>query len=755
MRMVMMPFRSEDAEALRACADRLCQLAAEERVDEIPAARREFQRALEALENAAMSLQLERDEARAETARAELNLTAVRQILEDGPDGYLVTDGSGIILQANRAAAQLLGVPGRFLIRKPLSLFVDEADLRVFRWRVNNVHTRGPSEWPMRMRPRNGPTIAAGVSVAPFKVGDPRSDLRWFIRDIAMRQRTEELAAAQEFTAEMLESEQRAREEAEAARLGVELVAEVGGVLAESLDYTSSLSRVAALVVPRAADVFLADLLVSGALEQVATTCVDGLDADRLRTRRPPDPSSHHPITEVIRTGRALLMPEVSPSWIEEWASAGESRDFWQDMGLTSIVVVPIRSHRQIHGALTFAFGPSGRRHHEASLRIFQDIGLRTALALDTAQLFTALEAEQHHRDEFLGMLAHELRNPLAAVTNGLAALERVNPAERVKLLQILSRQSRHLARLLNDILDVSGVRFGRVTLDRRRLDLRDLARQSLEVFQVPGQEASSTIALHTDPRPVTVAGDADRLQQVIANLLDNAVKYTPDHGPIELSVGAEGNDAVVRVRDSGIGIAPEFLPRIFEVFSRGTRDTEPSSPGLGLGLSVVRELVVKHGGTVAASSEGVGKGSEFVVRLPLERAAGTPESLSAPSRAIERSVLIVEDNTDSADVLRMALELSGHRVRTAASGKQALDETRAQPPDVALVDIGLPDIDGYEVGRALRTQPGGDHVYLVALTGHGAPADRERARKAGFDSYLVKPVETGKLLEIIAHGRR
>jgi two-component system, sensor histidine kinase len=251
-------------------------------------------------------------------------------------------------------------------------------------------------------------------------------------------------------------------------------------------------------------------------------------------------------------------------------------------------------------------------------LRVLEDIGLRTALALDTAQIFRALEAEQRHRDEFLAMLAHELRNPLAAVSNGLAALERVDAQTRVQLLQILSRQSKHLARLLNDLLDVSGVRFGRVTLERRRLDVRELARQTLDVFEASGKTAKLSVALHLYARPVCVVGDADRLEQVIANLLDNAVKYTPSPGSIDLSVAAEDDDAVVRVRDSGVGIAAEFLPRIFEVFSRGTRDPGQDSPGLGLGLSVVRDLVVKHGGTVSATSAGAGKGSEFVVRLPL-----------------------------------------------------------------------------------------------------------------------------------------
>src|SRR5262245_29439418 len=434
----MGPLRSERVDALRACAERMSRLVAEQRLPEIPDAREELLRALDGVTTELDSLQLERDDARAETMRAELSLAAARHLLEEGPDGYIITDSLGVIVQANRAAAQFLGVSARFLVRKPLSLFIDETDQRAFRSRVNNVHSRGPGEWPVRMRPREGPPFVAGLSVAPFKVGDPKSDLRWFMRDASVRQRAEELAAAQEFTTQMLESERVARSDAEAARAGLELQVRVGGALAESIDYTAALSRMGALVVPTAADLFVADLLVADALEQVALTCVNARDADRLRTRRPPDPAGDHPIAEVIRTGRPLLVTEISPTWLDRWAADQESKELWHDVELTSIAVVPIRSHREIHGALTFAFGPSGRRHSDASLVVLRDIGLRTALALDTAQLFTALQTEQRHRDEFLAMLANELRNPLAAVSAGVAALDRADGADRTYLLQIL-----------------------------------------------------------------------------------------------------------------------------------------------------------------------------------------------------------------------------------------------------------------------------------------------------------------------------
>jgi CheY-like chemotaxis protein len=218
--------------------------------------------------------------------------------------------------------------------------------------------------------------------------------------------------------------------------------------------------------------------------------------------------------------------------------------------------------------------------------------------------------------------------------------------------------------------------------------------------------------------------------------------------------VGEEAAEAVVRVRDSGVGIAPEFLPRVFDVFSRADRPPSESRPGLGLGLSVVRDLIAKHGGSITVSSPGVGQGSEFTIRLPLAPAEEElPAAPPATPPAAARSILIVEDNEDARDALRMALELSGQHVKTARDGAEAIRATREHPPEVAVIDIGLPDMDGYQVARTMRAQPGGDGVHLIALTGYGQPADRERALRAGFDSHLIKPVDPAALTALIAQG--
>jgi PAS domain S-box-containing protein len=750
----MTTHRSEHAEAARASLERLCRLAGSDAPNGLVAERQELERAVAQLTTELDALAAERDDGRAAARRAELELDDLRQVLEDGPDGYLVSDGAGAIRRANRGAGALLGVPNRFLIGKPLSIFVDERDLPVFYWRLRHVDSRGRGEWPIRMRPRSGAPFTAGLTVTAFPRRQGQDvDLRWFLRDISARQRAEELEAKQEFTDQMLESEQTARADAEAARLRVELLAEVSGVLAASLDHKAALARVGGLIVPAAADLFLADLVTAGELEPVAMACSRSTDAEWLGARRPPGLGDDHPIVAAIRTGESELISDVSPSWLERWTGGSGEPNGWPQLGLTSVAIVPIRSRRHTHGALTFAYGPSCRRYEPADLQVLKDIGLRTALALDTGSLFRELESEHRRRDEFLAMLAHELRNPLAAVIGGLEALDRADAASRGHIHRILGRQSRHLARLLNDLLDVSGLRFGRVNLRRERVDLRDLAHETLDALNVVGPSAKPAITLVADPEPALVVGDADRLRQVISNLLDNAIKYTPSTGTVELRVAIEHDDAVIRVRDSGAGIPSEFLPRIFEVFSRGGGAGGQAHPGLGLGLSIVRELVLKHGGSVEVTSPGVGKGSEFVVRLPLASAHETAPSVPARGPRIERAVLIVEDNADTCEVLRIALELSGHHVRTANTGRQAIEEARARPPGVALVDIGLPDIDGYEVGRAVRAQPGGDDVYLVALTGRSAPADRDRALQAGFNSYLVKPVDPDMLLEIIARA--
>ena len=383
----------------------------------------------------------------------------------------------------------------------------------------------------------------------------------------------------------------------------------------------------------------------------------------------------------------------------------------------------------------------------------------------------------RRQRDEFLAMLGHELRNPLGAISAAVQVLNRVGSPQReaADMREMIERQAAHLTRLVDDLLDVSRVHSGRIALQRETADLNEIARQCLQACQ--GLVAAQRHKVTFTPARERLAVDADpvRIEQVINNLLTNAIKYTPAGGEIGLSVSREppevpggSEQAVVRVRDTGIGINHDMLDQVFEMFTQGERQLDRSQGGVGLGLTLVRRLVQMHGGTVTARSEGPGKGSTFEVRLPAVAQAAHPaapdaapasagwttddvhtdaERLHAPSRP--RHVLIIEDGPDGRHALGRLLELWGHRVELAEDGTRGVERAIATTPEIALIDIGLPGLNGYEVAKRVR-QVLGDKIRLIALTGYGQPDDHERTREAGFDQHLVKPVNPRLLSRLL-----
>jgi signal transduction histidine kinase/CheY-like chemotaxis protein len=363
-----------------------------------------------------------------------------------------------------------------------------------------------------------------------------------------------------------------------------------------------------------------------------------------------------------------------------------------------------------------------------------------------------SVEAANRAKDEFMAMLGHELRNPLGAITTAVHVLNSHGTTEdaAARLKGIIARQAQHLSHLVDDLLDVSKLVSGKIVLHRQPEDLRDVAVRALASFQQAGNAAHHVVSV--TGAPVRVHGDVTRLEQVVTNLLDNAVKFTPGGGRVDVTIAADGADAVLTVRDTGIGIPPEVLPAIFDMFVQANPTVARSEGGLGLGLTIVRRLVELHGGTVAAASAGAQRGAEFTVRLPrIPDATTTPLPLAAPGRSPRaRDILIVEDNADFREGLRLLLESWGHRVQEAGTGAHGLDIVRARQPEIVLVDLGLPDIDGYAVARAVRSAPGGDAILLVAVTGYGAASDRRRADDAGFDAHLTKPVSPQELTDVL-----
>jgi PAS domain S-box-containing protein len=371
-----------------------------------------------------------------------------------------------------------------------------------------------------------------------------------------------------------------------------------------------------------------------------------------------------------------------------------------------------------------------------------------------------AMREADRRKDEFLAMLGHELRNPLAPIRNGLAVLRRytVNHPTTEPVLTMMERQVIHAVRLIDDLLDVSRVTQGKIEMRKEKVVLADALTRAVEETRSAFEERGHRLEVSIASEPLLLDADPTRAQQIVTNLLSNAAKYTPPSGQIWLGAGRGENQAVIRVRDNGIGIRPEMQRRIFELFTQADRVEGRVSEGLGLGLPLVKTLTEMHGGSVEVQSDGLGKGSEFVVRLPLlmdggryasgSGEASSPSNIHRPSST--RRVLVVDDNRDAAETLAMLLRASGHEVYVAFDGREALASAEAVVPQVVLLDIGMPEMSGYEVARALRSRSGSDGTLLVAMTGYGQDEDRRRSREAGFDHHLVKPVEFEDLLELL-----
>jgi signal transduction histidine kinase len=425
--------------------------------------------------------------------------------------------------------------------------------------------------------------------------------------------------------------------------------------------------------------------------------------------------------------------------------------------GARTILAAPLRGAWQVLGVLAAA-RPAARPFGGEDVAVMTTLCAHAGIALDNARRYREVREADRRKDDFLARLAHELRNPLAPIVHALHLLDRVaaHGPKGVQLRQIMARQTMHLGSLVDDLLDVSRIRLGKLSLRIQPLDLRDVVRRSFEALQVSRHAEQHEISLSTGPEPVVVNGDPARLEQVVGNLLQNAVKYTPPGAPIDVAVARTAHEAILRVQDRGIGIDPEMLPRIFQMFTQADRSLDRAQGGLGLGLALVRALVEHHGGSVTAESAGLGHGSLFTVRLPLSASIPTPAA-GGPSRRRPRPtrILVVEDNPDAREALRGVLELEGHQVAAAVDGADGVELAAAFRPQIAFIDLALPGLDGFEVARRLRALEGGKSLVLVAVTGRGQPEDRRHAHAAGFDAYLVKPVVPERLFELIGRASR
>lgn len=366
-----------------------------------------------------------------------------------------------------------------------------------------------------------------------------------------------------------------------------------------------------------------------------------------------------------------------------------------------------------------------------------------------------ALKEADRSKNEFLATLAHELRNPLAPIRAAVKILQIKSPTPESKsALDVIERQTRQMTRLIDDLLDVARITSNKLELRREQIELREVIKAAVETSRPLIEQRGHKLTVRSPLAPIHVDGDPVRLAQVISNLLNNAAKYTERGGRIWLTATRKGNDAVIKVRDTGIGIPAEVMPHIFQMFTQADRTVHGSSGGLGIGLTLVKRLIEMHGGTITAQSDGREKGSEFIVRVPTASASlqqpeiDSEEATTEPTKPIR--ILVVDDNQDSADSLGLLLKLLGNEVRVAHDGLAAVDLADEFQPRVVLLDIGLPTLNGFEAAERIRQLPWGKQAIMIAVTGWGETVDRQRSKKAGFDYHLVKPVDPDVLTRLL-----
>ncbi|CAN5329852.1 hypothetical protein BH11MYX1_BH11MYX1_13660 [soil metagenome] len=395
----------------------------------------------------------------------------------------------------------------------------------------------------------------------------------------------------------------------------------------------------------------------------------------------------------------------------------------------------------------------AGLRQHEVNARLEQEITERKRVEAALRESERRLAATASDKDVFLAMLSHELRNPLASITVAAHALRLINSGDSsiVQAQQIIERQAGHLARLVDDLLEVSRVEQGKVRLRKEPMDLAWAISRAVDSCEHLIKLHDHTISLDLQHIPaLDIEADPTRVDQIMVNLIGNAAKYTPPHGVLHIKAAREGGMAVVRVSDNGIGLERTMLRRVFDLFAQVDHSLERSQGGLGLGLKLVKELVEMHGGSVEARSDGLNRGSEFVVRLPLSGEAESKPSAEKVVRGSSKRVLVVDDRPDYRDAMEVFLTLAGHSVELAQDGVQAMEKALRGHPDVAFVDIGLPKMSGYDVAKQIRLAPGGEAIVLIAVSGYGSSDDKRTALAAGFDAHLTKPFNPDEISEIL-----
>lgn len=572
-----------------------------------------------------------------------------------------------------------------------------------------------------------------------------RTKVRVFVELFRMQQRAKRQADERVALAE----ERGKREAAEAASRRAAFLIEATTALGSSLEIDSSLETLGRIAVPALGDLALISLVddsLSPMQSFVAWQDEHGEHRYKKLAQLP------KPFEEAASEVRARGVPAS----LDPCPSAGDCEDELPIARVRWATFVPLFAGGRVIGVLGIVFKElTVQRRPDHAL--IQEIASRAGIAIENARLYRDIRQADERKNEFLAMLAHELRNPLAPIRTALDVMRLREGREKEALWakDVIDRQVRHLVRLVDDLLDVSRITRGKIRLKFESVEAASIVSSAVETSLPLIEAHRHKLDISIPDEPLQLRADAARLSQILSNLLNNAAKYTPNGGTIGLEVALEQGEAVFRVRDSGIGISKEMLGKVFDLFTQVDRSLDRSQGGLGIGLTLVKRLVEAHGGKVEAFSGGVNQGTEFVVRIPavqtIAAKRSTEEVMSVQMESgTSRKILVVDDNIDAAKGLGLFLKLNGHEVRIAHDGHEALEQVGVFVPDVVLLDIGLPGMDGYAVAKAIRGNPTLTALKLIAVSGYGQDEDRQRSEDAGFNFHLVKPVEHEALSELI-----
>lgn len=574
----------------------------------------------------------------------------------------------------------------------------------------------------------------------------------YLLAEQAKRRAEERLALAEE---------RAARSAAERANARFAFLAQASAALSRSLEFNPTVRELMRLAVPFLADAAALTFPGEEGIEARTELAWSGaLTGDLLCSESVPAIECgwwRDAVGRVLASGVSESFPDLLDAHATD-ASRSAPPEIPRGSPLHSLVIIPLIARGRTIGAISLGT-TSGRTIDADVAAVASDVASRAAIALDNALLYQKIHEQDRRKNEFLAMLSHELRNPLAPITNAVHVMQ-TNDSDAKRhdwAREVIGRQVKQLARLVDDLLDVSRITQGKIELKLEAVDVAEVVAVAVETVRplIDAQEHALSVLL--PEQPMRIRGDFARLAQVLANLLNNAAKYTDRKGRISLTAEQEGSEVVFRVRDSGIGIPAAAVTTIFDLFTQVDQTLDRSQGGLGIGLTLVKRLVEMQGGHVAAFSAGKNLGSEFTVRLP---ALPVDQRIAAGRRAAERyvasspdefGVLIVDDNRDAADSMAMLLKMEGYDVRVAYDGPQALTAVGASRPDVVLLDIGLPGMDGFQVAQRVRAEPDNSAIVIVAVSGYGQEEHRSRSSQVGCDHHLVKPIEPAVVSELLA----